>query len=366
MLAKTLAWVVAIVVVGAGAAAAGYITGHYYPSASPSAVANSTLSILAAGSLRGQFVPLADLLVNETPGITAPTAAQNYEGSLDIVNGFTLHKTPADVAALADFRLAPQLLEPKYVHYEVAFGMTPEVLVYNPSIVAFDGINSSNWGWKLVNGVASSGLPFAVWNASTDPNGYNEIFSMELQGQLYNASNTSVFSHFYTDPPWKFAVPVSNPSVALPEPESAAATLIADDTVSALITYRSYAVANHLTYVSFNPIVGLDASNSTALADYHALSTTIQASTGGNTKVHAAPVVFAITVPLNAPNASLGLAFLHLLLSPQGSAILSVGSAFTPIYPGWWQATSPSPPPIPPVLAPDVGPMPGWAAALLT
>ncbi|MFY9716689.1 MAG: substrate-binding domain-containing protein [Thermoplasmata archaeon] len=366
MLAKTLAWVVAIVVVGAGAGAAGYVLGHYYPASSPSAVANSTLSILAAGSLKGQFPKLASLLVNETPGISAPIPSQNYEGSLDIVNGFTGTDTKADVAALADFRLVPQLLEPKFANYEVAFGMTPEVLVYNDSIQAFAGINSSNWGWKLVNGVTDSGLPFAVWNASTDPNGYNEIFSMELQGQEYNGSNASIYSHFYTNSPWKFAVPISNPAIVVPEHESNAATLITKGTVSALITYRSYAVANHLTFVSFNPIVGLDANNTTALDDYTALSTTITSSSDTNTIVHAAPVIFAITVPLNAPNTALGLAFLHLLLSAQGSAILSAGGAFTPIYPGWWQAVSVSPPPVPPLLAPDVGPMPAWASALLT
>ena len=368
MLAKHLAWVVAVIVVGAGAGGVGYLVGHYAPAASPSAVANSTLSIVAAGSLAGQFPRLASLLVNETPGISSPVAAQDYEGSLDIVDGFTGTGpvVKADVAALADFRLAPELLEPKYVGYEVAFGMTPEVLAYNASIPQFAGINEANWGWKLVNAVAHSGLPLGVWNASTDPNGYNEIFSMELEGAEYNGSNTSVFGHFYTNSPWKFAVPVANPHVAVFEHESDAAELIEKGTVAAAITYRSYAVANHLTFASFNPIVGLDANNSTALADYRALSTTITGPTGGNEKVRAAPVIFAICVPYDAPNAALGLAFLHLVLSPQGSAILSAGGALTPIDPGWLQESATSPPPVPPVLAPDVTAMPGWASALIT
>ncbi|MGB6500647.1 MAG: substrate-binding domain-containing protein [Thermoplasmata archaeon] len=374
MLAKTLAWIVVVVVVAAGAAGAGYLIGHYAPASSPSAVANSTLSILAAGTLGGHTPPagspvglfpsIASLLVNETPGITAPVAAQDYEGSLDVVNAFTGSAAKADVAALADFRLIPQDLEPKYANFEVAFGMTPEVLVYNSSDAGYAGLNESNWGWKLVNAIAGGAAPFGVWNASTDPNGYNEIFSMELQGQIYNGSNLSVFSHFYSNSPWQLAKPIVNPALILPEHESAAASLLAKGTISAVITYRSYAVANHLSYVSFDPIVGLNANNSTALADYHALSTTIQTSTGGTTSVHAAPVIFAITVPLDAPNAALGLAFLHLLLSPQGSAILSEGGAFTPIFPGWLQQSTPSP--VPPVLAPDVAPMPGWASGLLS
>jgi molybdate/tungstate transport system substrate-binding protein len=374
MLAKTLAWIVAVVVIGAGAAGAGYLVGHYAPAASPSAVANSTLSLLAAATLGGYTPPagspvglfpsIASLLVNETPGISDPIAAQTYEGSLDIVDAFTGSAAKADVAALADFRLIPQDLEPKYANFEVAFGTTPEVLVYNSSVAAYAGMNASNWGWKLVAAIAGGAAPFGVWNASTDPNGYNEIFSMELQGQIYNGSNLSVFSHFYSNSPWQLVKPIVNPSVILPEHESAAAGLLKKGTISAVITYRSYAVANHLSYVSFNPIVGLGANTTTALADYHALTTTIQTSTGGTASVPAAPVIFAITVPYDAPNAALGLAFLHLLLSPQGSAILSAGGAFTPIFPGWLQQGAPSP--VPPILAPDVIPPPSWARALLS
>jgi hypothetical protein len=64
---------------------------------------------------------------------------------------------------------------------------------------------------------------------------------------------------------------------------------------------------------------------------------------------------------LNAPNPTLGAAFLHLLLSPQGAAILSQGGAFTPIFPGW----SDHPGAVPSVLAPDVVGLPTWAASIL-
>jgi hypothetical protein len=69
-------------------------------------------------------------------------------------------------------------------------------------------------------------------------------------------------------------------------------------------------------------------------------------------------------VPENAPNPALGAAFVHLLLSPQGAAILSdaaQGGAFTPIFPGW----SDTPGAVPSVVAPDVTPMPGWAVSIL-
>jgi len=360
----TSVWVVALVVVAAAVGGIGFFAGYEYrgsPSSTPSAVENSTLSVLGAGTLDTLFPELANALVNETPGISAPPAAQTYEGSLDITTAITTGTARADVAAVADYRLIPQLLEPKYASYEVVFGSTPEVLAYKSGNPAFAGVNSTNWPSKLLNATASA--PFAIWNASTAPNGYNEIFSLMLQGMLYdNGDISAVYSHFYNGAPGSYA---TGTGITKIEHESQAASLLSTGVVSAVITYRSYAVVNGLAYVPFNPIVGLAANNSTALADYAKLSTSIISASGGLAKVAPAPVLFAVTVPSNAPNPALGAAFIHLLLSLQGSAILAdaaQGGAFTPIFPGW----SDSPSAVPSVLAPDVVPLPGWAQTALS
>ena len=362
--------IVVVLLVALGGIGVGFIAGYEYrgtPASSPAAVTNDTLSILGAGTLDTLFPQLASLLVNETPNISAPTAAQTYEGSLDITTAITTLAARADVAAVADFRLIPSLLQPKFANYEVVWGATPEVLVYNSSIAAFDGVNETNWAQKLINDVDNpSNAPMAVWNASTDPNGYNEIFSLMLQGMLYNDSATKFYSQLYGGAPGTPAIPnatkVGNHVVAELEHESQAATLLRTGVVSALITYRSFAVVNHLPFVSFNPIVGLYANNSTALSDYSQLSTTIVNSTGVLTRVVPAPILFSITVPTNAQNPALGAAFIHLLLSPQGSAIISEGGAFTPIFPGW----SNDPSAVPSVLAPDVVALPSWASPFVT
>jgi molybdate/tungstate transport system substrate-binding protein len=362
MVAKEII-VVVVVLVAALAAGVGFVGGYYYrgsPASSPSSTVNSTLGIWGAGTLDTIFPQVASQLLNESTGISG--TIQTYEGSLDITNAITSGGVKADVAAVADFRLVPSLLEPTYANWEVVFGATQEVLVYNDSLPAFANVNSTNWAQALVNDVSTPGnKPMAVWNASTDPNGYNEIFSLQLQGMLYNGSTGTFFDQLYSQNPGTPAVP--NPSRALIEHESQAATLLNTGVVSALITYKSYAVVNHLHYVPMNPIVGLGANNSTALADYAKLSTTIFGSSPGTFQtVVPAPILFAVTVPLNAPNPTLGADFVHVLLSPQGSAILAAGGAFTPIYPGWSDAPSR----VPSILAPDVTSLPGWASAFLT
>jgi molybdate/tungstate transport system substrate-binding protein len=363
MAARSVVIVVVIAVALAGIGV-GFLAGYEYrgtPASSPAAVTNDTLSVLGAGTLNTLFPQLASLLVNETPNISAPIVAQNYEGSLDITTAITTLAARADVAAVADFRLIPSLLEPKFAHYEVVFGSTPEVFVYNSSLPAFAGINASNWPVKLLSEVSGGGnARMAVWNASTDPNGYNEIFSMELQGTLFNDNASYLYGHLYSGALGSLAVP--NPATTIIEHETPAAGLIRAGVVSSFITYRSYAVVNHLSFVPFNPIVGLYANNTTALADYKQLSTMIVSSTGALTPVYPAPILFSATVPTNAPNPALGAAFIHLLLSPQGSAIISAGGAFTPIFPGW--ADDPSA--VPSVLAPDVEPLPSWASPFVT
>jgi molybdate/tungstate transport system substrate-binding protein len=363
VVAQAVAVVVAVIAVAAGIGI-GFYAGYAYrgsPASNPSAISSATLSVLGAGTLNTLFPQLANLLVNETPGISAPLAAQTYEGSIDITTAITSLHATTDVAAVADFRLVPQDLEPTYANFEVIFGATPEVLAYNASLPAFVGVNSANWADKLVADVSTPGnAPFGVWNASTDPNGFNEIFSLELQGLFENGSPSAFYSHFYNGAVGGLAVP--NPTTTRLEHESQAALLLNTGVVSAVITYRSFAVTNHLSYVAFDPIVGLSANNSTALADFGKVSTSIISSSGAIAPVAAAPVLFAITVPLNAPNAALGEAFVHLLLSPQGSAIISEGGAFTPIFPGWADHVGS----VPSLLAPDVTTLPSWVSSYLT
>jgi molybdate/tungstate transport system substrate-binding protein len=361
---STAVWIVIVIVIAAALGGVGFYAGYEYrgsPASTPSSTQNTTLSVLGAGTLTSFFPQIANQLVNETPGISAPSAAQTYEGSLDVTTAITTLAATTDVAAVADYRLIPSLLEPKFASYEVVFASTPEVLVYNGSISAFNGISTSNWGSKLVSALSTPGVAkMGVWNASTDPNGYNEIFDMMLQGMLYADGNISaVYGHLYSGAPGTYATP--NPAVTVLEHESQAANLIKTGVVSCVITYRSFAVANGLTYVPMDPIVGLYANNTTALNDYAKLSTQIIGSNGSLTKVVPAPVLFSATVPLNAPNAALGAAFLHLLISPQGAAILSAGGAFTPIFPAW----SDNPKAVPSVLAPDVTSLPPWASNLL-
>lgn len=341
---------VACLVVGG---AIGYVLHAQSANPKPSAT-STTLSITAAGTLGTLFPTVANALVNETPGSSAPLAAQQYQGSLNALAAISSLRQTFDIAAAADFRLVPHLLEPSWASWEVVFASTPEALAYDPSAPALAGINSTNWAAK----VSTPGVVMGVANASTDPNGYNEIFVLELEGLLLNGSLNSVYGHFFSTPPGSFAIP--NPATAHVEPETQAATLLGAHQVQAFIIYQSYAVSHHLAYVALDPRVSLGSLNVSLLPGYAKASTTIQGA-NGSTIVQGAPVAFAASVPKNAPNATLGELFLHLLLSPQGEALISA-AGFLPILPGWTDRPSA----LPGLIAPDCVPLPASLLALLS
>jgi tungstate ABC transporter binding protein WtpA len=251
-----------------------------------------------------------------------------------------------DVVGSADYHLIPQQLESKYASWEVVFGTSPEALVYDPTVSALTGINSTNWP----SIVLASGLPMGIANASTDPNGYNEIFVLELQGLHDNGSLSTLYDHFFTTAVGSYAIP--NPTTTKVEPESNVASLISTHAISLFITYRSYAVSHRLSYVDFLPEVGLGSTATSDIATYAQASTTIQ-PTSGTEVVYGAPVLFSVTVPLDAPNATLGATFIDALLSPAGAAIL-MADGLTPIVPAW----SDRPSAVPALLAVDVVALP--------
>jgi molybdate/tungstate transport system substrate-binding protein len=347
-MAPKVSVVIAVVLVVV-AAAVGVAVGYEFApgtKATNAAAKNNTLSIVAAGTLGTYFPQIANLLVNTTPGISAPLASQQYEGSLLALGAIaSLHQT-VDVAAAADYRLIPQILEPTYAGYEVVFGTTPEVLAYDPSASALAGINTTNWASK----VEQSGLYMGVANASTDPNGYNEILALQLEGLAEGGNLSSVYGHFFSGAPGALAV--ANPASTRIELETQVATLLSTHVVQSFITYRSYAVAHHLKYVDMGPNVGLGSLNASAISTYSQASTTIVGSSGP-VVVHGAPVAFSVTVPLNAPNPGLGVSFIALLFTPAGQVLLA-SNGFTPVTPGW----SDHPSAVPLALQPDVTALP--------
>ncbi|HEV2450032.1 MAG TPA: substrate-binding domain-containing protein [Thermoplasmata archaeon] len=323
-------------------------------SVTPPASVN-TFTLIGAGSLNVVLPPLITSFAAQEPGILAPAASQTYEGSIAALHAISQTHEAFDVAVAADYRLIPQILEPTYASWELLFAADPVVLAYNPSVPAFSGLNGSNWAADL----QKPGVALGVSNASTDPLGYAAIFALQLEGQLLNGSTSAVYSHFFTGAPGALAVPVSGTTKLASETQ--ASTYLSGGTVQAFLVYQSYAKSAGLTFLSLPWQVNLGSDNATALTDYAKASTSIVGTNSTLQKVTGSPVLFAATVPSNAPNPELGQLFLAYLVSaPVATQLAAAG--FLPLAVPWTDQVSN----LPDALAATTQALPASLAAGIT
>ena len=337
---------VVLVVFGAGLAGGWYL----HPSGGGSS--SATLSVVAAGSLAPILPSIAASFARVTPGVSAPIAAELFEGSNAAASALTLPGQPYDVFVAADFRTVPQLLEPpgaNVTDWEVVFAADPLVLAYAPGTAGLAGITATNWYEKVVDTGVTLGAP----NASTDPLGANAVFALELADELTGASG-ALYGHFFSGGIGGFASPTVATKIVA---ENVAATALATGEVSAYLVYRSYAEVNHLEFVALNDSFDLGGISPGDVAAYAQASTTVLRGSASIAE-HGTPVLFALTVPHDAPNYPLGLAFAEYLLS-NVTASTWAADGFAPLAPLWTDA----PGHLPAALA---GTAPGAVASLPT
>ncbi|MCI4364766.1 MAG: substrate-binding domain-containing protein [Thermoplasmata archaeon] len=349
------------VVVVVSALVGGFLGGWYLhtPAASTAGPTSSTLGIIAAGSLAPILPSFASAFANQTSGVDASAAAQLYEGSTAAATALSTEThSPYDLFISADFRVIPQHLEAPtstVATWEAVFASDPVVLAYAPGVSALSGINTTNWFQK----VTASGVTLGVANASADPLGANALFVLELQDALAHQSG-ALYGHFFNGALGALATPTSSAKFVA---ENVAQSALSTGEVSAYLIYRSYAQVDHLTYVSLSSSVNLGATDPSNVSLYGTVSTTILSGTSTKS-VAGAPVLFALTVPTNAPNVALGVAFAAYLLSNATSSMWAA-DGFQPISPAWVDA----PAHVPAALsgfAPDgLPPLPADLASLL-
>lgn len=349
--------VVAVVVV---ALVAGALGGWFlHPSSSGSSSPGSaTLSVIGAGTLAPILPSLASAFANATPSVSAPSAAQLYEGSTAAASALTLPSQPYDLFVAADFRVIPQHLEPPtatVASWEVVYAADPMVLAYAPGVAGLAGINSTNWYQKVVAPGVTLGTP----NASSDPLGANAIFALELTDAL-TAQSGAFYGHFFSGGLGGFAVPTGATKIVS---ENIAATALATGEVSAFLIYRSYAIVDHLSYIALNDSENLGSYNATDVARDGSVSTTVLSGTSTVVK-KGAPVLFSLTVPGNAPDYPLGIAFAAYLLSGATASVWAA-DGFAPLAPLWTDEPAKLPAALAGTAPGGVAPLPSDLAALL-
>jgi molybdate/tungstate transport system substrate-binding protein len=256
--------------------------------------AADTLVIFLAASLTKPIQPIIDTFAARTG-----TVIQRESGaSLEHVRKITeLHRIP-DVVMLADAEVIPQLLVPKYATWYAEFARNRMVIAYTPKSKHANEINANNWATIL--------RAKDVQVGRTDPNlapvGYRTLLMFRLAEQYYKKPNLSA------------GLLANAPDRNIRPNAAELAALLASGELDYIYDYQSIAESNGFRFVTLPPQI--DLGDATRAADYGTVSMNVRGSAPGQTiTVKGQPILYALTVPKEAPHSTTAKRFLDYLTS---------------------------------------------------
>ena len=253
-----------------------------------------TLVIFLAASLAKPLQPVLDDFSTRT-GITI----QRESGaSLEHVRKITeLHRIP-DVLWLADADVFPRMLVPKYATWYAEIARNRMVVAYTAKSKHANEIDASNWLRIL------QGKDVEVGRTDPDlaPVGYRTLLMFQLAERYYHAPGLarSLLEHA---PPRNI-----RPNAA------ELAALLATGELDYIYDYQSVAESNGLRFVQLP--AAIDLGDPARAAEYAKATVSIRgASAGSTTTITGEPILYGLTVPVNAPHRATAARFLEFLTS---------------------------------------------------
>jgi len=290
--------IVSIAVAGAALAFAsvGMTARHPGPRATP-----GVLSVMNAASITRPVRAVLD-------SFGARTGAR-YElepgASLEIARRMTeLHRTP-DVVLLADPDVFPQLLMPAQVQWYALFARNRIVLAYTPKSRGAGRINGENW--RAV--ITEPGVEIGRANPNTDPSGYRTLLTMQLAERYFH--EPGLFARLLAAAPERNVRPREADQVALLQTHE----------LDYIWTYQNLAENDGLQFVKLPDAIDLGAPADSV--SYARVSTRVLGKHPGDTlTMRGAPILLALTIPLQAENRALAERFVAYLVSADGQRVL--------------------------------------------
>ena len=261
------------------------------------APAKEVLIIFHAGSLAVPFQELEREFEREHPQVDVRREAS---GSVIAVRKITELGRRADVLAVADYSLIPQLMFPEYADWYICFAGNSMVIAYTESSRYADEINSSNWYEILLR----EDVAYGHSDPRTDPCGYRTLLVWKLAEEYYG--KPGLYRKLVERCPKEHIRPKSVELISLLE----------SGDLDYAFEYRSVALQYELEFVELPDEINL---SSPKFADFYRRAKIEIPKT--KMIVEGSPIIYGVTVPENAPNPKLAAEFLKLLLSERGREI---------------------------------------------
>jgi molybdate/tungstate transport system substrate-binding protein len=230
---------------------------------------------------------------------------QEQAGSLETARKLTELGRVADVVALADYEVFPELLVPEHTTWYVKFARNRMVLAHTPRSRYTDSINSRNW-WRVL---LRPGVESGHSDPNVDPAGYRALLVYQLAEQYYREPGLAQRL--------RQAVPARNV-----RPKSAdLVALLETGELDYAWEYESVARGAGLRFVRLPDSISL--GNLRDSSFYTVASVRVVGRRLGDTiTIHGEPIAYALSIPRRAPHPRVAERFVRFLLSEDGRRIL--------------------------------------------
>ena len=299
--------------------------GHTTPS-------GGVLKIFCAGSLKIPLEKVSELFKSEY-GVDARIEAS---GSVMAVRKVIDLGKPCDVLVLADYRLIPKFMVPKYASWYVAFASNEIVIAFTDKSKYANELLKDPSKWYEV--LASPDVRYGFSDPNKDPCGYRAVGVIALASIYYgnssildelvlSKSNIKVaevgnVTHIYV--PASLEVKAED-LVVRPKSVDLIALLEAG-ALDYAFEYKSVAVQHGLKYIELPSQINLRYPEYKDF--YGKVVVHILVGSDKENEIPMAPVIYGVTIPKNSENPELGLKFIELLLSKGGNIFESLGQPF--------------------------------------
>lgn len=257
------------------------------------------LVIFHAGSLTVPFAALAKEFTQQHPNVKVLCEAA---GSRSCARKISDMGKRCDVMASADVKVIENLLMPKYAQWYIEFANNELVLVYHPE--RLKDLTAENLPDKLL---AIKKLYRS--DPDMDPCGYRTLMVWQLMERYYNREGL-----------YEQLLALSGANRMRPK-ETDLLALFEIGEIDCFFIYRSVAQQHDLPYLLLPDEVNLSEGK---FADLYSQATVEVTGSGpGETlTVSGAPIVYGVTVPVNAQRSDLGKAFVKFVTSAAGQKII--------------------------------------------
>ncbi len=262
--------------------------------------AENELVIFHAGSLSVPLREISELFQKEHPEIIIKAEAS---GSRDAARKICDLGRKCDVLASADYRVVEDLLMPNHADFNIRFAFNEMVIAYTNKSRLNSEITPGNWYEILLK----EKVAFGRSDPNHDPCGYRTLMVFQLAEKYYKVSSLTR--------------KLQEKNRYIRPKETDLLALLEAGEIDYLFIYRSVAKQHGLNMIFLPDEINLKSS---AFAESYSIATVkLSGKTPGQFIIRKGEaMVYSVTIPKNAANPKAAEAWVGLLLSSRGQAIM--------------------------------------------